>query len=513
MTVSAFSQQNNKRIAKNTILLYFRMIITMLVTLYTSRVVLKTLGVTDFGIYNVVGGIVAMFGFLNGSMSTTTQRYITFELGKGKFEELNKVFNTCQFILGLLSFIIILLAETIGLWFLYNKMQIPTDRINAAFWVFQSSIMATVVMLMSVPYNATIIAHERMSAFAYISILEVSLKLGMVYLLLVFSIDKLILYSFLMLGVQLLIRIIYTVYCRRHFKETKFNLCFDKRLILEMTNFTGWNLFGNVACIAFTQGLNILLNMFFGPVVNAARGISVQVQNAINQFSINFQMALNPQITKSYAAGDYRYMHKLIYRSSKFTFILLLLISLPVMMETQTILNLWLKDVPEYSSIFLRLMILTTIIDAVANPLMIAASATGKVRLYQSSIGGILLLILPISYIVLKLGGNPQSVFIVHIIICVIAFVARLFIIRPLVNLHIYDYLKEALFRCLMVMCGTIPLPIILKYILPDDLLSFLLVCTVCIVMATISSYFVGLDKTEKTFVKNKLNSFIKRFH
>lgn len=496
---------DNKRIAKNSLLLYFRMILTMLVTLYTSRVVLSTLGVTDFGIYNVVGGIVAMFGFLNGSMSTTTQRYITFELGKGNFNQLNKVFNTCQLILALLSLVIIILAETIGLWFLYNKMQIPAERMDAAFWVFQTSIMATVVMLMSVPYNATIVAHERMSAFAYISILEVSLKLGMVFLLLVFPIDKLILYSFLMLGVQLLIRMIYSFYCNKHFEETKLKLFLDKKLIYEMTNFTGWNLFGNIACIAYTQGVNILLNVFFGPVVNAARGISVQVQNAINQFSTNFQMAINPQITKTYAAGDYSYMHKLIYRSSKFTFLLLLLISLPVMIETQTILNLWLEDVPDYTPIFLRLMILTTIIDAVANPLMIAASSTGKVKRYQSTIGGILLLILPISYVVLKLGGDPQSVFVVHVLICLIAFVVRLFIIRPMINLSINKYICEVLLKCFFVMCASVPIPLIIKNIINDGWGCFIAVCVASIVTISISSFYLGFDKSEKEFVINKL--------
>lgn len=505
------TSQNNKRIARNTLLLYFRMILTMLVTLYTSRVVLNILGITDFGIYNVVGGIVAMFGFLNGSMSTTTQRYITFELGKGNFEQLNKVFNTCQLILGSLSIIIIILAETIGLWFLYNKMQIPADRFNAAFWVFQTSILTTVIMLMSVPYNATIIAHERMSAFAYISILEVSLKLGMVFLLLAFSIDKLILYTFLMLGVQLSIRIIYSIYCSKNFKETKFKLVLDKNLIKEMTSFTSWNLFGNIACIAYTQGINILLNMFFGPVVNAARGISVQVQNAINQFSSNFQMAINPQITKTYATGDYTYMHKLIYRSSKFTFLLLLLISLPVMIETQTILNIWLKKVPDYSSIFLRLMILTTIIDAVANPLMIAASSTGKVKLYQSVIGGILLLILPISYILLKRGGNPQSVFIVHLFICIIAFMIRLFIVRPMIHLQISSYIKEVLLKCFIVTCVAVPLPIILKYLIHDDFICLLSVCILSIITVSTSTYFWGFDKAEKDFIINKLNVFFKR--
>ena len=295
---------NNKRIAKNTLLLYFRMLVTMAVSLYTSRVVLNILGVEDFGIYNVVGGIVAMFGFINGSMTSATQRYLTFELGQNNRAQLTKVFSTSLSIHGIISFLIIVLAETVGLWFLWNKMQIPADRMNAAFWVFQCSVAASVIMIMSVPYNAAIIAHERMSAFAYISIIEVSLKLLIVCFLRYFHTDKLILYAVLIVIVQFLIRLCYSWYCNRHFNETKYRWSWDKGLFKEMTGFASWNMFGSLAAITFTQGLNLLLNMFFGPVVNAARGIAVQAQTAIGQFSSNFQTALNPQITKSYATGD-----------------------------------------------------------------------------------------------------------------------------------------------------------------------------------------------------------------
>lgn len=289
--------ENNKRIAKNTLLLYFRMLFTMAVSLYTSRVVLNTLGVEDFGIYNVVGGVVAMFGFLNSAMSSSTQRYITFELGKNDFEQLKKVFNTSVSIHAFISVVILILAETIGLWFLYNKMTIPIERMDAALWVYQGAIASTIVLIMSVPYNATIIAHEKMSAFAYISVLEVVLKLLIVYLLLIGDFDKLKLYAVLMFSIQLIIRLIYGRYCKKHFSETKFQWTKDWKLFKEMLGFAGWNLWGNCAGIAFTQGVNILLNMFFGPAVNAARGIAVQVQNAVNQFSFNFQTALNPHTT------------------------------------------------------------------------------------------------------------------------------------------------------------------------------------------------------------------------
>lgn len=500
--------ENNKKIAKNTILLYIRMLLTMVITLYTSRIVLNTIGIQDYGIYNVVGGIVAMFGFLNGAMSTSTQRYITFELGKNDFEKLSKVFNTSVTIHALLSLILFILAETIGFWFLLNKMSIPIERMDAAIWVYQGAILSTIVLIMSVPYNACIIAHERMKTFAYISILEVSLKLLIVYLLCAWNFDKLKLYAILMFCVQLIIRIIYSRYCKNHFQETRFKFYKDWKLFKEMLSFAGWNLWGNCAAIAFTQGLNILLNIFFGPIVNASRAIAVQAQTAVTQFSNNFQTALNPQITKSYAIGDYVYMHKLIFRSSRFTFLLLLFLTLPIQMEADTILFLWLKTVPEYSSTFLHIILCTVIVDATANPLMVSASATGKVKLYQSIIGGILLSILPLSYMTLKLGGSAESVFIVHLIVCILAFIIRLFIVRPMINLNIFQYFKEVIFRCFIVTVISLIFPILFKLISNESFINFILEIFICLISVTLSSFFCGLDKSEKTFIKNKFLSF-----
>ena len=323
------ASENNKRIAKNTLLLYVRTLIVMLITLYTSRIVLNTLGVTDYGIYNVVGGVVAMFGFINGSMSSATQRYITFALGAGNRNNLQKVFSIALQIHALISVLIVILGETVGLWFMYTQMQIPADRMDAAFWVLQCSIASTVIMIISVPYNADIVAHEKMSAFAYISILEAVLKLSIVYMLVVFSYDKLIVYAFLVLAVQLLICLCYSRYCYRHFEESKYHHVWDKSLFKEMTGFAGWSMFGNLSAVLYSQGLNMLLNVFFGPVVNAARAVAVQVQSAIQQFVSNFQMALNPQITKTYAKGEMHEMHKLMFRSARFSFYLLFLLSLP----------------------------------------------------------------------------------------------------------------------------------------------------------------------------------------
>lgn len=499
---------NNKRIAKNTLLLYVRMLFMMGVSLYTSRVVLNTLGVEDYGIYNVVGGVVAMFGFINGAMSSATQRYLTFELGRGNLSRLHDVFCTSIIIHGIITLLVIFLAETIGLWFFYHKMIIPEDRIEAAMWTYQFSIMATAVMIMSVPYNATIIAHERMSAFAHISVLEVILKLAIAYLLRISNIDKLILYAALIFIVQLGIRMVYSLYCNHHFLETKFHWFWDKKLFREMLGFAGWNLWGNCAGAAFTQGLNILLNIFFGPVVNAARGIAVQVQAAISQFSINFQAALNPQITKSYAVQDFNYMHSLIFRGSKFTFFLLLLLSLPVMMETDTILRLWLGTVPDYTVVFIRLMICITIIDSVANPLMASAAATGKVKLYQGVVGGILLSILPLSYMALKLGGSPATVFIIHLCVGLIAFVVRLYIVRPMIQMAWSDYGMRVVVPCMSVALIASVFPVIMKWFMPGGALAFIMVCLSCLISVSLTIYVIGLSTSERNFIKGRLRFF-----
>ena len=481
--MSTQTSDNNKRIAKNTLLLYFRMLLMMAVSLFTSRVVLNTLGVEDFGIYSVVGGVVGMFVFINNSMSSATQRYITFALGKGDKNRLQTVFSTTLQIHSLIAIIIVLLGETVGLWFLYNKMQIPADRMDAALWVMQCSIVSMVVMIVSVPYNADVIAHEKMSAFAYISILEVVLKLAIVYLLLVFSYDKLILYAILILMIQILIRFCYSIYCNKHFEETRYKHVWDKKLFKEMTGFAGWSLFGNMAGVLFGQGLNMLLNVFFGPVVNAARAVAVQVQGAIQQFVGNFQTALNPQITKTYAAGELNEMHRLMFRSARFSFYLLFFLSLPVLYETDFILTIWLKIVPENAVAFLRIMICTSLIYTIANPLIIANQATGRVMKYQAVCGTILLLILPISYLCLKMGCPAYSVFIVHFLIESVTQVARMILLRPLIGLRIRDYFIYIYKPVLIVVGVSVILPSIFYYSMNSGLLRVFTVFLMSIIL------------------------------
>jgi O-antigen/teichoic acid export membrane protein len=510
--MSSETSNNNKRIAKNTLILYVRMIFLMCVALFTSRVILNTLGVEDYGIYNVVGGIVAMFGFLNGSMSSATQRYITFALGKGDMEKLKTVFSTTLQIHVLIAIIIVILGETIGLWFLYSEVQIPAERMNAAFWVLQCSIVSMVVMIISVPYNSDIIAHEKMSAFAYISILEAVLKLGIVYLLVISPYDKLIVYAVLLLLVQVLIRFCYSIYCNRHFEETRYRHVWDKALFKEMTSFAGWSLFGNLSAVLFGQGLNMLLNVFFGPIVNAARGIAVQVQSAIQQFVSNFQMALNPQITKTYAKGEMEEMHTLMFRSARFSFYLLFLLSLPVLFETDFLLTIWLKIVPENTVTFLRIMICTSLIYTCANPMIIANQATGKVKKYQAVCGTTLIMILPISYILLKLGLPPWSVFVCHFVMECVCQLERMIMLRPLIGLRIRDYFTNVYSKIFLVVAVSVILPAIVYNIMDATVLRFFVVSIVCLVSVALFAYSLGLTPNERRFVLAKTKDILNRF-
>lgn len=499
------SSDSNKRIARNTLLLYIRMFFTMAVSLYTSRAVLNTLGVVDYGVYNVVGGIVVVFSFVNGAMATATQRYITFALGKQDEKWLKTVFSTALQIHIMLSAVVVVLTETIGLWFLYNKMQIPPERLDAAFWVLQCSIGASVIMILSVPYNAAIIAHEKMSAFAYISVLEVVLKLAIVYVLLISPIDKLILYAFLFLAVQLIIRVCYSSYCQRHFEETIYHRVWDKALFREMLGFAGWNVCGNMAGMLSAQGVNLILNVFFGPAINAARGLAVQVQSAIEQFATNFQMAANPQITKTFAHGDLEGMHQLIIRTSRVTFFLLYMFTLPLFFYAEGILKIWLKVVPHYTAIFLQLSLLVSIVDGVAYPLMTAAQATGKIRNFLIIIALIALAIAPLSYIVLKMGAEPYTVYLVHLAVCSFIFIVRLYLIKPLIKLSISRYYKELFCSILPVALLSIPVAFGISYILKGSSpISIILGISLCLLTVVLVTYALGLQKGERQFVNEK---------
>lgn len=499
---------NSKRIAKNTLMLYFRMLFMMGISLYTSRIVLKTLEVEDYGIYNVVGGVVTMFGFINSSMAASTQRFLTFVLEKGDKKKLNETFSTSLIIHLAISIIVIIFAETIGLWFLYNKMVIPIESIDAAVWVYHFAILSSIVMILSVPYNAVIISHEKMGAFAYISILEGILKLLIVFLLPVLGFNRLKLYALLMFLTQLIIRMCYGLYCKR-FKETKFKLAWNKRQFKEMATFAFWTMNGNLAVVGYTQGLNILLNMFFNPAVNAARAIAVQVQGTALNFCRNFQIALNPQITKSYSREDYSYMHKLIYTSSTYSFYLLLFLTLPIILNAEYILTIWLGVVPEYTVNFVRLSLLIGLINAVANPIKTAVHATGRLKVFQIWEGCILLTIVPISYFMLKQGHQPEIVFIVHLVVAILAQIASVIIICPMIKMAKTKYLKNVALKCLIVLVLSPIIPSVVYLYLPYGLLGFFLTSITC-VLSVLAVVYLNLPNSDKKFAINKCKQLLR---
>ncbi|MDD7136013.1 MAG: oligosaccharide flippase family protein [Bacteroidales bacterium] len=502
--------ENNKRIAKNTLMLYVRMLFSMVVSLYTSRVVLQTLGVEDYGIFNVVGGIITMFTFINNSMASSTQRYLNYELARGDEQKLRSVFSTALQIHCLIALLIIVLGETVGLWFLMEKLVIPESRMTAAMWVYQCSVLTCAVGLISVPYNAVIIAHERMSAFAYISILEVCLKLVIVFLLVISPIDRLITYALLFLAVQLLIRFIYTKYCHKHFEESHLDMKVDKPLLKEMSSFAGWSFFGNLAAILYTQGLNMMLNIFFGPIVNAARGIAVQVQSAVQQFVGGFQTALNPQVTKNFAVGDLHQMHNLMFRSARFSFLLLFFLSLPVLLETDFLLNVWLKEAPDNAVIFTQIMICISLIYTTANPCVIANQATGRVKVYQIVVGSILLSILPISYVVLKLGAPAYSVFIVHFCVEAVAQFFRMFMLRKLIDLPVWQYFRNIYLPVAGTVVVSVVLPLIVHLQMEEGWLRFIAVGFTCVASVGLCAFFIGMTKNERFFIRDKALRFIR---
>ena len=501
---------NNKRIARNTLLLYVRMLFIMAVSLYTSRVVLATLGEVDFGVYNVVGGVVVMFTMISAPLTTAVTRFLNFELGRGHLEQLQKVFSTSVNIQLIISVVIFLLAETIGVWFLNTKMNIPAERMWAANWVLQCSIATFVINLLSVPYNATIIAHERMNIYAYISILEVSLKLLVVYLLVISPWDKLAAYAVLLTVVALGVQMTYAIYCRRNFQECRWARHIDRPMMKEMLGFSGWNFIGAASGICRDQGVNIVLNIFCGPIVNAARGIAVQVNTAINSFVQNFMVALNPQITKSYATGEYEYMFSLLFRGARFSFYLLLFLSLPVLANTSWILHFWLEDVPDYTVIFVQLILVFAMCESVSTPLITAMLATGNIRNYQLLVGGLQLLNLPGSYVLLRMGMLPQSTLIFAIVVSVSCLIARLWMLRGMIGLPVKGFCIQVLGNVVLVCLLSAAIPVVLSFCMQPSFITFIVTSLVSMACCVWVILYVGCQQSERGFIINQIR---KRLH
>lgn len=497
---------NNSKIAKNTIYLYFRMLIMMILGLYTSRVVLDMLGIEDYGIFNVVGGLVAMVSYINQAMSNSSVRFITYSIGDSSKYTVSKVFNTTLRTHLILALIVLVLIETIGLWFLYNKLVIPADKMVSAFWIFQFSALGTFLTIVTIPYTAIVIAKEQMSVFAYFTILDAGIKLGIAGALYLSSGNRLILYGGLLLGTQVLYMIMYLVYCFKKFDDSHIKRGMDKSLAKEIISFSGWSMVGCTAAIFNTQGLNILLNLFGGPVLNAARGIAVQVQSIVNNFATNFQTAVNPQIIKLYAQNDLSDLHSLIYRSAKFSFYLLYFISLPLILNMHAVLHWWLVEVPDNTAVFLSLILVITMLDTISNPLMKTVDATGKIRKYHLCVGGWLLLVLPVAYIMLKLHFPSYIVFVVQLAFSAVALFIRLVMVRNMINMTIKSYVQYALCPVIMVVLLSLPLSVIFSLIyISSEILKVLISCIICTISATAAIYFVGMTSSERTFVKVKL--------
>jgi len=488
---------NTIRIAKNTLMLYFRQILIMLVSLYTVRVVLNTLGTKDYGIYNVVGGIVVMFSFLNGAMTSATQRFLNFYMGQNNTEQTRNVYSISLIIHMIIALLFIFLAETLGLWFFYSLLNIPPDRRDTALIVYQFSIVVTTVNIIQIPYRATIIAYEKMSFFALISIVEVLLKLGIVFLLTVILFDKLIVYSFLVSVVGIIIFLIYKNYCNRKFETARFRYCNDKILFSKLAGFSGWSIFGSFADVSRTHGINVLLNIFHGVTVNAAMGVATQVNTAVYTFVDNFQTAFRPQIIKSYSSKNYNYFMQLIFQTSKVSFFLLFFFVLPLYVNADFVLRIWLKNVPEYTVSFTRLMLINSLETAIASPLAMSIQATGDIRKYQLVVSCFVFANLPLSLLILWIGFGPVWVLVIKILLNNFALAWRIFFLRRKIDLPIIKFLHEVILPISIIILVSSFITIFIKNFFIDWTRLFLscVVSTVCIGGLI---YFIGFNKKEK---------------
>ena len=506
------NSQNVKRLAKNTILLYVRMFITMIISLYTSRVILATLGVEDYGIYNVVGGFIAMFGIITATLNIAINRFLTFELGTGDKDRLKRVFSTSITIQILLSIIVIIIAETVGLWYINNVMVIPPERLVAANWCYQFSIVSCLAGLIVVPYNSTIIAHEDMSIYAFMGIFNSVFALIVAFLIGISPIDRLVFYGFLLMLCSIINFLVYMFYSKRHYEEACFRITFDKEMFRSMFGFAGWNFIGAGGYLMVMQGGNLLINYFFGPAVNAARGISNSVNTAIKQFGMNFTVALKPQITKSYASGDYNYMYNLIYRGSKLSVFMMLFISVPVLLNTPFILSVWLKEVPDHAVLFTQLAIIYTLVEMVDGPLITTILATGKIKTYQIVEGVLQCFNLLIAWLLLYLGAIPEIVLVVCIVTIHLTLLVKTLVLRRYVNLGVRDFFLKVYMRVLVTALLGFVIPYLLHALLPYGWSNFIFTSCASVIFMGGAMLYIGCDHSERAFVYSNIKKFIGNF-
>ena len=501
-------QTNNKTIAKNTAFLYFRMLFTMIVALFTSRVILQKLGIDDYGIYQAVGGIVGFLAFVNNALATGSSRFITYALGEGNMEKLKKTFSTTLNVHILMAILVALLAETAGLWYMYHKMVIPAERMSAAFVAFHLSIVTAVISMTQVPYNAAIIAHEKMSVFALMSIYEVCAKLGICYLLSIGNWDRLVLYSVLMLVVQCSTLLFYRFYCIRKFEEAHFSLSFDRKIFREIAGFSGWSLFAGGAIALNNQGILLLLNRFFAPAVVTARSISLQVNNAANQFVSNFRQAVNPQIVKKYAAGDIDGSKQLLLSSTRYSFYMMFMLSLPICILAEPPLDFWLDEVPDYAVPFLQIVIVQSLFQVFDTSFYTAVYAKGRLRENALSAPTIAFLIFPITYIFFKLGYSPIVLSWTSLAVYAILGLVQ----KPVILNRICGYGWGEIIRvfgqCLAVVAVSVPVPLILACKLDiSTLANFIVTGFVCVICVALAVWTVGLDKE----TRKQVSAFLRR--
>lgn len=506
--------ENNKRIAKNTLLLYVRMFFTMSISLYTSRVILRILGVEDYGIYNVIAGMVLMFSFLNTTLASGTQRFITYAIGTRNLDKCKITFSTTFIIHLSLSLIIAVIILLAGAYFLNGKLVIPSNRLDAAYWVFYSSIIAIVLNITQVPYMSSIIAHEKMGVYAYMSIFDAFAKLAICYALVISDFDRLKMYSCLYSMIALINLLVYKFYCSRNFEECHIKYNFDKKLFREIASYSGWNIFGCTSVLLNNQGLNMVLNVFFGPVVNAARGISNQVNNVAIQFVNSFQTAVNPQIVKYYASGETDHMNNLIYNNARFSGLLVLMIILPLSVELPFVLDIWLEKYPNETVFITRIILLQTLITSFDKSVIMGIAATGKMKKVNLCSIFTLMLIVPIACILFKCGANLETV----MILTPLPWVAQTFVVvytaREYYSLSPFKFFANT-YGCSFPIGFIMLIPLVLIHLNFEQGWSrFIISLIVSITWGGLLFYQLGLKKhmrdKVKFLIKNKFLTYIR---
>ena len=501
---------NNKRVAKNTLFLYLRMIIVMLITLYTTRALLATLGVEDYGVYNVVCGFVSMFSFLNTSMANGTQRYYNYEIGKNEESGVSKIFSHAVVIQIAMALAILFVVETFGLWYLFNKMVIPDDRFGAAMWIFQFSMLQLFLVMITVPYSAAVMAYEKMDFYALVSIIDAILKLVIVLILPYAPFDTLVYYGALMTLISVLNFILNWGYTRQKFKTITFSANWDKSLFGSMLSFSGWNIFGSVSHMMQGQGVNLILNAFWGTVVNAANGVASQVNAAVNSLTAGFVTAVRPQMIKSYASGDVEYLKKMYYSVSKLTFYLVMILAVPLIGEIDIVLDVWLGNgkYPAMTALFCQLTIFMTLCNSYATPTSIIIHATGKMKKFQIIVSSVTLMIVPIAYVAAKMGCEAPLIIFLSAIITIAAQITRIVLIKEQVDFPVVDYCKKVFFPTWAVLIVSLLVAYLLHSATPQVFIWSIVRMGASVLFACSSIYLIGINKSEKQLVL----SFIKKF-